>query len=49
LERTPQAYRVCDGITEGLLYAMVIFTPWAFGTTQAWSIWAMNIAAYIVG
>ena len=28
---------------------MVIFTPWAFGTTQNWSIWTMNISSFALG
>jgi len=28
---------------------MVLFSPWAFGTTEHWSIWTMNIAAYALG
>ena len=28
---------------------MVIFSPWAFGTTEHWSIWTMNITAYGLG
>ena len=28
---------------------MVIFSPWAFGTTEPWSIWTMNISAYALG
>jgi O-antigen ligase len=28
---------------------MVVFSPWAFGTTQPWSIKAMNIAGYALG
>ena len=28
---------------------MVVFSPWAFGTTEEWSIWTMNIAAYLLG
>jgi hypothetical protein len=47
--QTPQAYGICDGLTEALLYFLVVFTPWAFGTTQTWSIWTANIAAYILG
>lgn len=27
----------------------MIFTPWAFGTTQSWSIWTANILGYLVG
>ncbi len=28
---------------------MVVFSPWAFGTTQPWSIWMMNFCGYILG
>ena len=35
---TPKAYRICDGLTEGLIYFMIVLTPWAFGTTDRWSI-----------
>jgi len=35
--------------TEVLLYFMIIFSPWAFGTTQPWSIWTMNICGYALG
>ena len=28
--------------TEGVLYAMIIFAPWAFGATQEWSMWVLN-------
>jgi len=28
---------------------MVLFSPWAFGTTEHWSIWTMNITAYALG
>lgn len=47
--RDVQAYRVCEDFTEGLIYPMVVFSPWAFGTTQSWSIWTMNIAGYVLG
>ncbi len=47
--QTPQTYVVCDGMTEVLLHFLIIFTPWAFGTTELWSIWTMNIAAYALG
>lgn len=43
---TPKAYRLCDGLTGGLICFMVVFTPWAFGTTQNWSIWTMNITGF---
>jgi hypothetical protein len=47
--RTPRAYRLCDGATEALLYFMLVFSPWAFGTTWEWAIWVMNIGGYLLG
>ncbi len=47
--RDVQLYHVCEDLTEVLIYAMVIFGPWAFGTTQAWSIRVMNVAGYLSG
>lgn len=48
-KRTPRVYRICDAITEVLVYLMVVFTPWAFGTTQPWSIWTTNVAGCALG
>ena len=47
--RTPESYRICDGVTEGVLYGMIVFAPWAFGATERWSIWTMNIGGYVLG
>ena len=47
--RDVQLYRACDDLTEPLIYFMVVFSPWAFGTTQPWSIWLMNAAGYLLG
>ena len=44
-----QVHRVCEVLTELTIYAMVVFSPWAFGTTQAWSIWTMNALAFGLG
>ena len=44
-----QLYRVCDVLTEAIVYFVVLFGPWAFGTTQPWSIWTMNVAGYALG
>ena len=44
-----QFYRICEDVTETLIYLMVVFSPWAFGTTQSWSIWTMNGAGYCLG
>jgi len=42
-------YRIVDALTGIIACAMVIFGPWAFGTTQRWSIWTMNAAGYAMG
>jgi hypothetical protein len=42
-------YQVADALTEVFLYCGVIFTPWAFGTTQPWSIRVMNGLGYLLG
>lgn len=41
--------RWSDSVSGLLIYAMLIFSPWAFGTTQPWSIWTMNISGYFLG
>jgi hypothetical protein len=47
--RDVQIYGICEPLTEGLIYLMVLFSPWAFGTSQPWSIWVMNSAGYVLG
>ncbi|MBI3416894.1 MAG: O-antigen ligase family protein [Verrucomicrobia bacterium] len=47
--RTPDAYERCDTLTQGVLFFMVVFGPWAFGTTRSWAIWTMNTAGYTLG
>ena len=47
--RTPHTYRICETTTEILTYFLIVFTPWAFGTTQFWSIWTLNIGGYFLG
>jgi hypothetical protein len=49
IAHTPKAYRVCDWITGGLILFMLVFTPWAFGTTQDWSMRMMNITGFVLG
>jgi len=39
-------YNACDRASEVLIYLMIVFSPWAFGTTQPWSIWIMNSCGY---
>ena len=47
--RQPKLHKWADKCTEILIYFMVLFSPWAFGTTENWSIWTMNVAAYGLG
>ena len=42
-------YRGCDRLTEGLLYFAIVFGPWAFGTTQDWSVHVMNGVGLTLG
>jgi hypothetical protein len=49
LARDVQAYRVCEDLTEALIYPMAILSPWAFGTTDDWAMWVMNTAGYLLG
>jgi hypothetical protein len=42
-------YRACEQLSEVVIYFTLIFSPWAFGTTQPWSIWTMNSAGYLLG
>ena len=42
-------YTACENGTSILMSFMVVFSPWAFGTTQPWSIWTMNAAGYLLG
>lgn len=44
-----QLYRVAEDLTGWLIQLMAVFSPWAFGTTQPWSIWTMNAAGYALG
>lgn len=44
-----QLYRVCDDLSGGLILPMLLFSPWAFGTTQPWAIACMNFAGDALG
>jgi len=43
------AYYLADALSGALIVAMLIFGPWAFGTTQPWAIQCMNGTAYAAG
>jgi O-antigen ligase len=44
-----QLYRLGDDVSGALILPMLVFSPWAFGTTQPWAIWVMNWAGYALG
>jgi O-antigen ligase len=44
-----QLYRLCDDMSGALILPMIVFSPWAFGTTQPWAIQCMNAAGYALG
>ena len=44
-----QLYRLADGAAGGVIFLMAVFSPWAFGTTEAWAVWTMNYAAGLLG
>ena len=40
---------LANKLTEILIFFIIIFSPWAFGATESWSIWTINITSYILG
>jgi len=49
MQPTPRPFRIADTVSGVVLLAMLVLGPWAFGTTQAWSIWTMNAGGYLLG
>jgi O-antigen ligase len=47
--RSSAVYWRLDRATEYLIYAILVFTPWAFGTTETWAIQSVNVYNYILG
>src|SRR6266513_1348452 len=47
--RAVLTFQPCHRFSEWLIHFMVVFSPWAFGTTQPWSIWTMNLSGYLLG
>jgi hypothetical protein len=43
------SHHLCDWLTGALIYFMVVFAPWAFGTTEEWSMRVMNTAGFALG
>ena len=42
-------YGHLEWISELLIYFIIIFPPWAFGSAEKWAIWTYNIAGYLLG
>ena len=40
---------IFNKITEIVIYFIAIFSTWAFGTTEQWSIWTVNCSCYLLG
>src|SRR5947199_10695888 len=38
-----------DLVSEYLIYVILVFTPWAFGTTEDWAIQTVNLLNYVLG
>ena len=47
--RPSRAVAVLDALSEVVLCAMILFAPWAFGTSQPWSVRVMNGGGYALG
>lgn len=45
----PALHIAADLITSALICGMILFTPWAFGTTEKWSIDLMNSTSFVLG
>ena len=45
----PWFYRGLDFLTELLVFTILVFSTWAFGTTEPWSISAVNGLNYLLG
>src|SRR5687768_549277 len=48
-DRSPAIYWRLDAASEYLIYGILIFTPWAFATTENWAIKSVNTWNYILG
>lgn len=48
-QREPRLHSALDILTEGIICFAMLFAPWAFGTTEAWSVWFMNGLGYLAG
>src|SRR5258706_10799915 len=47
--RSPAVYWRLDTTSEYLIYVILVFSPWAFGTTEDWAIKTVNTLNYLLG
>jgi O-antigen ligase len=47
--QTVRLYQRADQASEALICLMLVFSPWAFGTTQQWSARTMDAGGYLLG
>lgn len=43
------AHRRCDRISGFLIFFLVVFAPWAFGSVRPGAIWTVNVVCYLLG
>ena len=44
-----QLHAFCDALTGVIISGVLVFGPWAFGCTEPWAIWTLNVAGYGLG
>lgn len=44
----PSAHRRADRLSEGVLLALAVFSPWALAGWPAWSVWTLNVGGYLL-
>ena len=49
LARDIVTYHLAEDVSELLIYFVLVFSPWAFGTTEPWSLWTMRSCGYCLG
>lgn len=49
LARDVLAYHLAEELTRLLICFAVVFSPWAFGTTEGWSLWTMRGCGFCLG
>ena len=47
--KEPKLHKLANQFSGMIIFFIVIFSPWAFGTTENWSIWIVNLSAYALG